>query len=271
MIAGSDALRSDLFDESGEPLVSSVDLFEITPSGAVQIGTVGSDDAINNDPTAVDDAYTIDEDNPLIVNVADGVLDNDSDIDGHPLRVTVDTDVSNGRLNLNTDGSFEYIPNADFTGSDSFIYQINDGNGGTDTATVDITINPVESNAITVTNQQDDLTGAVNDDIILGLLGADTLTGNGGSDTFVYNSFRDGIDTITDFGQDDFIDLSAIFSSPNYSSGTPFEDYVELAQVGSDTQVRVNPVGDMLSGVFSNLITLENVTANDLNASNILV
>ncbi|MGK7939127.1 MAG: type I secretion C-terminal target domain-containing protein [Crocosphaera sp.] len=123
----------------------------------------------------------------------------------------------------------------------------------------------------TGTNQQDNLLGTSNDDVFIGMSGADNLTGNGGSDTFVYNSFRDGIDTITDFGVDDFIDLSAIFSGPNYGSSTPFEDYVELVQVGADTQVRVNPVGDMLSGVFSNLITLENVTANDLNASNILV
>ncbi|MGK7956590.1 MAG: S8 family serine peptidase [Crocosphaera sp.] len=123
----------------------------------------------------------------------------------------------------------------------------------------------------TGTNRQDNLLGTSNDDVLIGMSGADNLTGNGGSDTFVYKSFRDGIDTITDFGVDDFIDLSEIFAGQNYGSSTPFEDYVELAQVGADTQVRINPVGDMLSGVFSNLITLENVTANDLNASNILV
>jgi hypothetical protein len=36
-----------------------------------------------------------------------------------------------------------YTPNPDFYGADSFIYAVSDGNGGTDVATVTITVNPV--------------------------------------------------------------------------------------------------------------------------------
>ncbi|MGD8478436.1 MAG: cadherin-like domain-containing protein, partial [Burkholderiales bacterium] len=52
--------------------------------------------------------------------------------------------VSNGTLVLNADGTFTYTPNANFNGSDSFTYEISDGNGGTAQAGVMLTINPVD-------------------------------------------------------------------------------------------------------------------------------
>jgi len=44
---------------------------------------------------------------------------------------------------LNPDGTFTYTPDANFNGSDSFIYEISNGNGGTAQATVTLTVNPV--------------------------------------------------------------------------------------------------------------------------------
>mgnify|MGYP003311649521 CR=1 FL=1 len=41
------------------------------------------------------------------------------------------------------DGTYTYTPNADFNGSDTFTYIISDGNGGSDTAMVTVTVNPV--------------------------------------------------------------------------------------------------------------------------------
>ena len=49
------------------------------------------------------------------------------------------SNVSNGTLNLNSDGSFTYTPNKRFTGSDGFTYGASDGNGS-DTATVAISV-----------------------------------------------------------------------------------------------------------------------------------
>ncbi|MCP4263376.1 MAG: tandem-95 repeat protein, partial [Planctomycetes bacterium] len=98
--------------------------------------------AVNYAPVAADDAYVTDENTPLTV-VAPGVLSNDTDTENDPLTSVLDTDVSNGTLVLNADGSFTYTPDADFNGTDSFTYTADDGNGGTDTATVTITVNPV--------------------------------------------------------------------------------------------------------------------------------
>jgi hypothetical protein len=50
-----------------------------------------------------------------------------------------------------TGGSVQYEPSPDFNGQDSFTYTISDGNGGQDTATVSITVNPVVDFFITKT------------------------------------------------------------------------------------------------------------------------
>ena len=75
-------------------------------------------------PVAEDDAYTLQEDVPLVVAADAGVLANDQLFTLASPRAEVDTDVSNGQLTLNDDGSFTYVPNADFVGTDMFTYSI---------------------------------------------------------------------------------------------------------------------------------------------------
>ncbi|MEM6593464.1 MAG: Ig-like domain-containing protein, partial [Pseudomonadota bacterium] len=99
----------------------------------------------NQDPNAVNDSYATDEDTALVINAANGVLDNDSDPDTDPLTAAEVSGPSNGNLTLNANGSFTYTPDQGFSGQDSFTYSANDGNGGSDTATVTITVNPDNS------------------------------------------------------------------------------------------------------------------------------
>ncbi len=82
----------------------------------------------NNAPVANDDSYSVNEDNTLTIDVASGVLGNDTDAEGNPLTAILVSYVSNGALTLNADGSFIYTPNTDFNGADSFTYNANDGN-----------------------------------------------------------------------------------------------------------------------------------------------
>ena len=115
--------------------------------------------AVNDAPVASNDAYTTSEDAPLVVNAASGVLSNDNDIDGSTLTANLTTSASFGTLTLNLDGSFTYIPNANFNGADSFTYQANDGTGNSNTATATITINIANdaptANAQTVTTNEE--------------------------------------------------------------------------------------------------------------------
>jgi VCBS repeat-containing protein len=89
----------------------------------------------NDAPLAVNDAYTTTEEITLTV-AAPGVLSNDSDVEGDGLTAVLHTDVVSGSLSFNSDGSFDYIPDDDFCGSDSFTYQASDVNGDSNIATV---------------------------------------------------------------------------------------------------------------------------------------
>jgi T1SS-143 domain-containing protein len=90
-------------------------------------------------PVATDDIATTSEDVPLN---AINVLLNDSDADGDPLIVTSASAV-NGTVTINPDNTLNYTPTPHFNGNDSISYSISDGLGGSDSATVSITVVPV--------------------------------------------------------------------------------------------------------------------------------
>ena len=93
-------------------------------------------------PAAVDDFYAATEDTDLVIP-APGVLDNDSDSDADPMTAVLDDDAVHGTLLLNTDGSFNYAPDPNFNGADSFSYHANDGTGDSNIATVSINVQSV--------------------------------------------------------------------------------------------------------------------------------
>ncbi|MEZ4979302.1 MAG: Ig-like domain-containing protein [Chitinophagales bacterium] len=174
---------------------------------------------INDQPVALDDSASTNEDTPVTVDV----LNNDSDVDGNlvPSSVAEVTAPANGTTSVNpATGEITYTPNANFNGVDSFTYVVCDD--GTplpstcDTATVLLTILPVNDPPIAIgdseTTLEDtpiDILVLINDSDLEGPLDTTTvnvLTGpmNG---TVVLNS--DGSITYTPntnyFGNDSFI------------------------------------------------------------------
>ena len=99
----------------------------------------------NRAPTATADTYAVDEDQPLTVVQASGVLANDTDADGDTLTASLVTapPAAQGTVTLNGNGSFTFTPAADFNGSASFTYKADDGKGGTANATVTITVRSI--------------------------------------------------------------------------------------------------------------------------------
>ncbi|MCI0430596.1 MAG: Ig-like domain-containing protein, partial [Rhodospirillales bacterium] len=123
------------------------------------------DPSVNIAPDARNDKYTVSEE--LVLSVGGkGVLLNDVDTNGDLLTVSLVTDVTNGLLTLNSNGTFSYDPDGQFeslgkgeSATESFTYLASDGRGGSDTATVTITITgkndaPVAAND-TVTTAED--------------------------------------------------------------------------------------------------------------------
>ena len=103
----------------------------------------------NRPPVAVNDAYATAEDTALAVP-APGVLGNDTDPDANTLTAVLVTTTAHGTLALNANGSFTYTPAANYFGSDTFAYQANDGQAASNTATVTITVTPVNDAPVAV-------------------------------------------------------------------------------------------------------------------------
>jgi VCBS repeat-containing protein len=89
-------------------------------------------------PVAVNDSYSMRANSTLTVDASLGVLRNDSDAEGDPIRLWMATQPAHGQVSVYTDGSFVYTPNYGFEGTDSFTYRDIDVDGGSNWATVSI-------------------------------------------------------------------------------------------------------------------------------------
>jgi VCBS repeat-containing protein len=121
---GSDSFSYTLSDGQGGTDTATV---SVTISGA------------NDAPETTDDSYSVHAGEVLTVAVGSGLLANDSDPDGDPLSVLSFQAAANGTLNLASDGSFAYAPDAGFVGVETLSYTITDGTV-TETGTLTISV-----------------------------------------------------------------------------------------------------------------------------------
>ena len=222
---------------------------------------------INDPPVANPDNATTNEDTPVVVNV----LANDSDIDGQlvPSTVAIATPPTNGTVTINgVTGAITYIPNPNFNGTDSFIYQVCDN--GTplpsqcDTAIVFITVQPVNDPPVVVndnatTNEDTPVSIPVlaNDSDVDGNLVPGTVTVTSGPSngtvsvdpttgivTYTPNSNFNGTDTFTYQVCDDGTPLPAQCASGTVTiTVTPVNDppvaNPDYATTNEDTPVAI--------------------------------
>ena len=108
--------------------------------------------AVNDTPLAVEQTVTTDEDTGVAITLAG------SDVDGDGLTFSVLAFPANGSLS-GIMPDLTYTPTANFNGSDSFNFKVDDGNGENDTATVWITVATVNdspvANSQTVATDED--------------------------------------------------------------------------------------------------------------------
>jgi large repetitive protein len=127
-------------------------------------------------PKASDDSATVDEGG----TVTDGnVLTNDADVDGDALSAVLVDGPANGTVNLDADGSYSYTHDGGDSTSDSFTYKANDGALDSNTATVEITVTPVDDPPVAV---EDSATvGEDSGPSAIDVLANDTDGGDGGT------------------------------------------------------------------------------------------
>lgn len=103
--------------------------------------------AVNDSPHANNDLVTVEEDGQL---EAGSVLENDVDVDSPVLTPSLVSEPEHGSLTFREDGSFSYTPDADFYGTDSFVYQVSDGELSSELAVVEIEIQAINDAPIAV-------------------------------------------------------------------------------------------------------------------------
>jgi Ca2+-binding RTX toxin-like protein len=111
--------------------------------------------------------------------------------------------------------------------------------------------------------------GGAGNDSIEGDRGADTLAGGAGNDRFVFNNMSEGVDTVTDFGKGDVIDISDILPGSVHSGhGAVDGGFVRFLQSGADTLVQVDQNGG--ANGFQTLAILKGVAAASIHPDDVL-
>ena len=151
--------------------------FKVQDDGGTTNGGVNTDPtantlrfnitSINDIPVATDDNVTTNEDTPATLNL----LGNDTDADGDTLSIksingvaitpgTAQTiTVPNGQVNVSAAGVVTFVPNPNYFGPVTFDYVVQDGKGGEDTGTVNVTVASVNDKptpAVDVTSTPED-------------------------------------------------------------------------------------------------------------------
>ncbi|HIF9439735.1 TPA: Ig-like domain-containing protein, partial [Photobacterium damselae] len=190
-----------------------------------------------------------------------------TDVDGDNLTFKQGSDPTNGQVTVNPDGSWEYVPNPDFNGEDSFTVVVDDGNGGTDTITVTVNVTPVNDAPVgedvsAETQEETAVTGQLTATDVDG----DNLTFKPGSDP------TNGSVTVDPDGSWEYV------PNPDFNGEDSFTVVVDDGNGGTDTitvTVNVTPVNDAPVGEDVSAETQEEtavtgqLTATDVDGDNL--
>ncbi len=122
---GSDTLSYTVSDGEGGNVVATV---------AITVT------AVNDDPVAAADSATTDAATLVTINA----MANDSDVDGDSLSIS-SAAASNGTVDVSAQGIVSYTPANGFDGTDTIFYSLNDGQGGSSTGTITVTVNAAQT------------------------------------------------------------------------------------------------------------------------------
>jgi len=182
-------------------------------------------------PVANPDLLEILENTPVVVS-KDDLLGNDTDADGDFLFITGWGNADHVTVKFQpSDNSFEITPEANYSGPASFTYTISDGNGGTSTTTVSISV--VSEDGNTPPLAVDDAV-STNEDTPLVLAQADLLSNDMDSngDSLTITAVSDAVNgTVSLDGSGNVV----FTPNPNYNGPASFSYTVDDGHGGTAT------------------------------------
>ncbi|WP_439672502.1 RTX toxin exported protein [Cupriavidus necator] len=211
---------------------------------------------VNDAPVAAEDVVYVSTNTDNILIPVSALLGNDVDIDGralsiNPLSLTSST-LSGLRLVTESNYSFVAFDSPNSKGVATFSYTVEDGAGGSSTATV--TVNVVDKNGFSLDqasyqasyleggSNPDSMTGAVAGDIFIGGRGTDILNGGNGDDVLRGGADNDtlnggiGDDVLRGGADNDTIDGGVGIDMLDFSDAT---GAVSFTLIQSSTLVKV--------------------------------
>lgn len=222
---------------------------------------------INDAPVANNDSYTINEDTISDFNV----LSNDIDIEDSIINyenINILNNPNHGSV-IVTSSSIQYTPTLNYNGTDSFVYSISDSNGLTSSATVNISINSIFDQTVTlghsyIIDEDNSLVINLNDNIVLG-------------DSSI-NSYI--ISSTTNNGTLNIVDNIATYKPNENFSGTDiFSFYIvdSLDNISNTSTINIiiNPINDSPVTLDDNLTVDKstntlNILINDYDIDNLV-
>jgi hypothetical protein len=170
---------------------------------------------------------------------------NASDIENDTITWSILTDGSHGNASVSgtgTSNSISYTPDANYNGSDSFVVQIDDGNSGTDTITVNVTINNV--NDPPVITEGATISQTVNEDNTLNFtLNATDIE----NDTITWSISTDGGNGTASASGNGTSQTISYTPDANYNGTDSFEVQIDDSNGGTDSivvNVTISPTND---------------------------
>jgi VCBS repeat-containing protein len=218
----------------------------------------------DHSPTAVNDNITTNEDAPVNGNASTNDIPS-IDCENTWSLVGPNGGATHGTVTMNTDGTFTYTPQPNYNGPDTFTYKVCDCEGDCSTATVNVTVTPVDDAPVAVndavsTNEDTPVSGNASTN--------DTPSGDGGN-------------TWTLVGPNGGTQHGSVIMNPNGTfTYTPGPNYngtdvftYQLCDADGDCStatitVAIAPVDDVPIAANDNIITNEDVAVNGNAATN---
>lgn len=213
----------------------------------------------NSGPSAADDMYTLEQNSS---NNSLSVLANDSDAEGDDLTIVSVSSPAHGTAVI-SGNQVNYTPDAEYYGNDSFTYAVEDGYGGTATATVTIVIERLNTAPAAVDDEY-----VVNEDSVANMLDILANDSDAESDSFTIISVTTPAHgTVSING-----DMVSYTPNPGYFGPDVFEYIIEDSpglQASATVNITVVEVNDPPIAVDDSARTLKgyseiiDVLAND--------